>query len=80
MSNSSLTKTIETAMLGLPPERQQAVLDFALFLRQRPVPVSRGSSLLGLWAELKADGRKPTAPSARHDIWQTFPQVEEQQR
>jgi hypothetical protein len=73
MSNPNLAQTIETAVLALPPDMQQEVLDFALFLRQRAPKPSHRRALRGLWADLNVDLDEADLAAARREAWAPFP-------
>jgi Protein of unknown function (DUF2281) len=68
---------IEQAILEklreLPPEKQQEVLDFADFLRQKVTPSRPLKSVKGLWADLKVDITEEDISQARKEMWGNFP-------
>lgn len=51
--------TLEQAVIEnlreLPPEKQQEVLDFVQFLRQKSIPKKHRISLHGLWSDLNIE-------------------------
>ena len=69
--------TIEHQVLeklrDLPPEKQQQVLDFVDFLKERNGGTKRRRSLLGLWADLKIVISEEDIAQARREMWSSFP-------
>lgn len=73
MSDPNLARTIETTLLSLPPDKQQEVLDFALFLRQRTQGSAPRKSLRGLWSGLNVNLSEADLAAARRELWGSFP-------
>jgi hypothetical protein len=67
--------TIEERVLqklrGLPPQRQQQVLDFVSGLQPSKLP---RRSLLGLWSGLGVEISEDDIAKARRDLWGNFAQ------
>jgi hypothetical protein len=58
---------------GLPPDKQQEVLDFAEFLKQKCTVKRPRRSLEGLWADFHIDITDDDIAAARLEMWGTFP-------
>lgn len=69
---ADLEQIILENLRQLPPEKQQEVLDFAEFLRQKIVPEQPRRSLKGLWADLDVDISEQDIAAARHQMWDNF--------
>jgi Protein of unknown function (DUF2281) len=71
------TAKIEQALLEslrlLPLDKQQEVLDFAEFLRQKTVSEKPCRSLKGLWADQDIHITEEDIAEARREIWSNFP-------
>jgi hypothetical protein len=71
------TAKIEQALLEslrlLPLDKQQEVLDFAEFLRQKTVSEKPRLSLKGLWADQDIHITEEDIAEARREIWSNFP-------
>jgi Protein of unknown function (DUF2281) len=72
-SVANLEESILENLRQLPPEKQQEVLDFAEFLRQKTVPRQPRRSLKGLCADLNLHIAEETITEARQEIWGSFP-------
>jgi hypothetical protein len=57
----------------LPPDKQQELLDFAEFLRQRCATEVRLESSAGLWEDLGVDISADEIDEARREMWGNFP-------
>lgn len=57
----------------LPPDKQQQVLEFAVFLQQKSLPKRPRRSLKGLWADLGIDITEADIDEARREMWGNFP-------
>lgn len=57
----------------LPPEKQQEVLNFAEFLRQKVTPKQPRRSLKGLWADQDIHITEEDIAEARREVWGNFP-------
>lgn len=58
---------------GLPPEKQQEVLDFVEFLYHKSSPKQPRRSLMGLWADLGVKITEEDIAEARREMWGNFP-------
>jgi len=58
---------------GLPPDKQQEVLDFAEFLKQKCAAKRPCRSLEGLWADFHIDITEEDIAEARSEMWGGFP-------
>lgn len=69
--------TLEEAVLAtlreLPVDKQQEVLDFAEYLRQKTVAQRPKRSLKGLWADLDIQITEEDIAEARKEMWGNFP-------
>jgi Protein of unknown function (DUF2281) len=61
----------------LPPKKQQEVLDFVEFLRQKSLTTESGRrdrhGLKGLWADSNIDIAEKDIAEARREMWGEFP-------
>ena len=69
----NLEQAILNKLRGLPPKRQQEVLDFAEFLQQKTMPKRPLKSVKGLWANLDMDITEEEITEARKEMWGNFP-------
>jgi Protein of unknown function (DUF2281) len=71
------TFNLEQAILEnfrlLPPEKQQEVLDFTEFLRQKTVAKRPRRSVKGLCADLNIHITEEDMAEARREMWGNFP-------
>ncbi|NJR63682.1 MAG: DUF2281 domain-containing protein [Cyanobacteria bacterium CRU_2_1] len=72
-SLANLEQTLLENLRQLPPEKQQEVLDFAEFLRQKTALKQPGRSLKGLWADLDIHISEEDIAEARREMWGNFP-------
>jgi Protein of unknown function (DUF2281) len=72
-SVANLEQSILENLRQLPPEKQQEVLDFAEFLRQKTVPRQPRRSLKGLCTDLNIHIAEETITEARQEMWGSFP-------
>lgn len=72
-SLANLEQTLLENLRQLPPEKQQEVLDFAEFLRQKTAPKQPRRSLKGLWADLDIHISEEDIAEARREMWGNFP-------
>jgi Protein of unknown function (DUF2281) len=72
-SIANLEQSILENLRQLPPEKQQEVLDFSEFLRQKTVPRQPRRSLKGLCADLNLHVTEETITEARQEMWGSFP-------
>jgi Protein of unknown function (DUF2281) len=72
-SVANLEQSILENLRQLPPEKQQEVLDFAEFLRQKTIPRQPRRSLKGLCADLNLHIAEETITEARREMWGSFP-------
>jgi len=73
LSTAHLEQTLLDHLRQLPPERQQEVLDFAEFLRQKTTAPQPRRSLRGLCADLNLDLTDTDIADARREMWGNFP-------
>jgi hypothetical protein len=69
----SITEQIAAKVKSLPPEKQQEVLDFVEFLRERSGPSKPLLSPEGLWKDLKIEITEADIDEARREMWGNFP-------
>ncbi|MGG6294969.1 DUF2281 domain-containing protein [Leptolyngbya sp. AN02str] len=72
-SIANLEQAILENLRQLPPDKQQEVLDFAEFLREKIVPKQPRRSLKGLWADQNIQITEEVIAEARHEMWGNFP-------
>ena len=69
--------SIEQAVLDnlreLSPEKQQEVLDFVQFLRQKSLSKQPRRSLYGLWSDLEIKLTDTDITESRQEMWGDFP-------
>lgn len=69
--------TIEQAVLEnlreLPPDKQQEVLDFVQFLKEKSLPKQPRRSLYGLWSDLGIEITAADIAEVRQEMWGNFP-------
>lgn len=69
--------TIEQVVLEnfreLTPDKQQEVLDFIQFLKQKSQPKKPRRSLYGLWSDLDITITEDDIAEARQEMWGNFP-------
>jgi Protein of unknown function (DUF2281) len=70
---ASLEQSILENLRQLPPEKQQEVLDFSEFLRQKTVAKQPRHNLKGLCADLNIHIAEEAIAEARHEMWGNFP-------
>jgi hypothetical protein len=58
---------------SLPPEKQQEVLNFVSFLKERYGTKTPLHSLRGLWADLNIHITEEDIAEARREMWGGFP-------
>lgn len=66
-------QTLLETVRSLPPEKQQEVLDFAEFLRQKTTSKQPRRSLKDLWADFDIQIREEDIAQARQEMWGNFP-------
>lgn len=69
----NLEQAIIENLRHLPPEKQQELLDFAEFLRQKTTPKQPRRSLKGLWADFDIQISEEDITQARQEMWGNFP-------
>ena len=57
----------------LSPEKQQEVLDFVQFLRQKSLSKQPRRSLYGLWSDLEIKLTDTDITESRQEMWENFP-------
>jgi Protein of unknown function (DUF2281) len=72
-STVNLEQVILETLRQLPPERQQEVLDFTEFLRQKNHPKRPRRSLKGLCADLNIHLTEETITEAQREMRSSFP-------
>ncbi|MBY0525838.1 MAG: DUF2281 domain-containing protein [Gemmataceae bacterium] len=68
-----LTNAILEALRGLPPDKQQEVLDFVQFLKQKSSVKAPLQSVRGMCADLGARITSDDIADARLEMWGNFP-------
>jgi uncharacterized protein DUF2281 len=58
---------------SLPPEKQQAVLDYAEFLEQKSAPPQPQRSFIGMFADEGIHITEEEIAEARREMWGNFP-------
>lgn len=69
----SLEQAILEKLRGLPPEKQQEVLDFADFLQGRIGPKRPRRDVEGICADLHVSVSEEQIAEARREMWGGFP-------
>jgi len=69
----SIEQQVLEKLRDLPPDKQQEVLDFLEFLKQRNGTKKPLRSLLGLWADLNFHVSEEDIAEARREMWGNFP-------
>lgn len=69
----NLEQAVLENLRQLPPEKQQEVLDFAEFLRQKTAPKQSRRSLKGLWVDQDIHITEEDIAEARQEMWGNFP-------
>lgn len=72
-SLANLEQALLENLRQLPPEKQQEVLDFAKFLRQKTALKQLRRILKGLWADLDIHISEEDIAEARREMWGNFP-------
>ncbi len=74
-SSEYIEQEVVERLRGLPSDKQQELLDFAEFLRQRAMasPARPHQSVRGLWVDLAVDVTEEDIDQARREMWATFP-------
>jgi hypothetical protein len=74
MDPMSIEQEVLDRLRGLPPEKQQEVLDFAdCLLSERNGEKKPRRSLRGLWKHLNIEITEDDIAQARHEMWGSFP-------
>ena len=69
----TLPETILDSLQSLPPDKQQEVLDFVEFLKQRSQSKVPLKNFEGLWADYDFDISEEDLAEARREMWGNFP-------
>ena len=69
----TIEESILEAMRELPPDKQQELLDFADFLKERSLPKRPRRSMRGLCADLGVSISEEDISEARDEMWRNFP-------
>lgn len=69
----TLEETVLQTLRELPVDKQQEVLDFAQYLKQKNLPKHKKRSLKGLWADLDIQITEEDIAEARQEMWGNFP-------
>ena len=69
----SLEESVLEALRALPVDKQQEVLDFADFLKEKSLPKQPRKSLRGLWKDLGFSASEEDIAEARREMWGNFP-------
>lgn len=69
----SLVDVLVEKVRSLPPEKQQAVLDYAEFLEQKSAPPHPRRSFIGMFADEGIHITEEEIAEARREMWGKFP-------
>jgi len=69
----TLEESVLETLRELPIDKQQEVLDFAQYLKQKAAPKRPRRSLKGLWADLNIQITEADIAEARQEMWGNFP-------
>ncbi|MBD2384754.1 DUF2281 domain-containing protein [Cylindrospermum sp. FACHB-282] len=69
----TIEQTVLENLRELPPDKQQEVLDFIQFLKQKSLPKKPRRSLYGLWSDLDIEISEKDITEARQEMWGNFP-------
>ena len=69
----TLEETVLQTLRELPLDKQQEVLDFAQYLKQKSIPQKPRRSLKGLCADLNIKITEEDIAEARQEMWGNFP-------
>jgi hypothetical protein len=69
----SITHALVEKVKSLPPEQQQALLDYAEFLEHKNAPVRPERSFIGLFADEGVHISEEDIAEARREMWGNFP-------
>jgi hypothetical protein len=72
-STANLEQVILETLRQLSPDKQQQVLDFTEFLRQKAEAPRQRRSFKGLYADLKLNLDEATITEAQREMWSGFP-------
>jgi Protein of unknown function (DUF2281) len=72
-STVNIEQSIIENLRQLPLEKQQEVLDFSEFLRQKTTPKQSRRSIKGLCADLNIHTTEEDIAEARREMWGNFP-------
>lgn len=70
---NTIQQLVLRKLLELPTDKQEEVLDFVEFLRQKTIAKPHRESLKGLWGTLEIDVSEEDLTTARQEIWGNFP-------
>jgi hypothetical protein len=68
-----IEETLIVVIKTLPPEKQQALLEFAEFLQAKITPKSPSKSIKGLWANADINLTEEELSTTRKEMWANFP-------
>ena len=68
-----IQETLIAVIKTLPPEKQQALLEFAEFLQAKATPKSSSKSIKGLWANADINLTEEELSATRKEMWTNFP-------
>jgi Protein of unknown function (DUF2281) len=68
-----LEETLIAVVKTLPPEKQQALLEFAEFLQFKTTAKSPRKSIKGLWANADINLTEEELSATRKEMWANFP-------
>jgi hypothetical protein len=68
-----IEETLIAVIKTLPPEKQQALLEFAEFLQAKTIPKFSSKSIKGLWANGDINLTEEELSATRKEMWANFP-------
>ena len=68
-----IEETLIVVIKTLPPEKQQALLEFAEFLQAKTLPKAPSKRIKGLWANADINLTEEELSTNRKEMWANFP-------
>jgi len=68
-----IEETLIAVIKTLPPEKQQALLEFAEFLQAKTSSKASSKSIKGLWANADINLTEEELATTRKEMWANFP-------
>jgi hypothetical protein len=65
--------TLIAVIKTLPPEKQQALLEFAEFLQAKTTPKAPSKNIKGLWVKEDINLTEEELVATRKEMWANFP-------